>query len=85
MAPGVIRTLSRERGDETRAEYNEANRCRRVGEPRIGPYTIFVEVFRGGSVLGSSHRATKSSIDMDATHVSAIFSTPGVVSYLSIH
>jgi len=44
-----------------------------------------VDVFIGGGVFGSSQRATRSSIEMEAAHVSEILSTPGVTSYLSIH
>jgi alpha-glucuronidase len=36
-------------------------------------------------MFGSSQMATRSSIEIEAAQVSAIFRTPGVSSYLSIH
>src|SRR3569833_1860516 len=58
--------------------------CLSVSDPLIAPYVIFRDSCNGEAVL-SRENATKSSIETDAAHVSAIFRTPGVFSLVSFH
>jgi hypothetical protein len=51
----------------------------------LTPYVMVFDRVRGPGASLSSHSPTRSSIDTEAAHVSAMFRTPGVVSYLSIH
>ena len=71
IAPGVIRMFFAGSGEEALTEYSPERLEMSFSEPRIAPYVIFVDSLSGLLVL-QSESFCKSSMDMDAAHVSAI-------------
>ena len=72
MAPFVMRILSAGRGCGVLTEYSADRLDLRAWDPRIGPYSNLVLRSKIGSPDLSSEIFFKSSIEIDAAHVSAM-------------